>query len=618
VLDLLARLVDKSLVQVRRSDAEEDRYGLLETIRLYAQQRLLEAGEAEATRHRHAAFFVALAERAEPELAGARGPAWLARLERDHNDLRAALEWLDATGSQESFIRLAAALTLFWELRGHLKEGGRWFARALPADGPASPIRARALWGATHVAMYGDDFATAARRGPQALAMAEDVGDASATARALNVAAYMRLYSEPGPARDDLERSIALGLEAEGDWAVADGHKMMTVAWLMQENHAELAPAAEALRAVAERLHNKFFLAWHQCVLGWMAVRRGELGVAREALAASLELCREVGEPVTAGIVVAELGEADLLAGEYDKAWDRLNAFLPKASATGGATGVPIALTVLASVALARGEAGVAGGMLEPLVPQMEALGAPIFASWAGSLLGAALIATGEWEAGARTLAAAEQAGLGLENHWLVALARYHLAEAARLRGDLRQAEDLHHDALAARVRGGFLPGVVESLEALASLAAMLESVAEAARLLGAAQALRDAHGLGPASSLARDALTVVRKALGAEAFEVACADGRALSLDDAVAYAARARTQVSVDGLGEPHANRARGRQARRRGTHQSTDRRAAVHRPGHGQDPPRARLRQARREHPIPAGGRSDPPRPLTSPPD
>jgi predicted ATPase len=70
VLDLLARLVDKSLVQVRRSDAEEDRYGLLETIRLYAQQRLVEAGEAEATRHRHAAFFVALAERAEPELAG--------------------------------------------------------------------------------------------------------------------------------------------------------------------------------------------------------------------------------------------------------------------------------------------------------------------------------------------------------------------------------------------------------------------------------------------------------------------------------------------------------------------------------------------------------------------
>jgi hypothetical protein len=108
------------------------------------------------------------------------------------------------------------------------------------------------------------------------------------------------------------------------------------------------------------------------------------------------------------------------------------------------------------------------------------------------------LVDIGELEAGEGTLAAAEAAGLGLENHWLVALARYHLAEAARQRGELRQAEDLHHDALAARVRGGFLPSVVESVEALASLAAMLESFAEAARLLGATQALRDAHGLGP------------------------------------------------------------------------------------------------------------------------
>src|SRR5260370_14702387 len=120
---------------------------------------------------------------------------------------------------------------------------------------------------------------------------------------------------------------------------------MMTVTWLMQENDAERAAAAESLRAVAQRLHNKFFLAWHQCVLGWIAVRRGELVAAREALAASLELCREVGEPVTAGVVVAELGEADLLAGAYDKARGRLSAFLPKASATrrapGGAPALP-------------------------------------------------------------------------------------------------------------------------------------------------------------------------------------------------------------------------------------------------------------------------------------
>jgi hypothetical protein len=270
-------------VQVRRSDAEEDRYGLLETIRLYAGQRLVEAGEATATRNRHVAFFVALAERAEPELVVAAGPAWLARLEREHDDLRAALAWLDTTGSHESFLRLVTALTLFWELQGHLQEGGRWFARALAPDGLPSAIRARALWGATHVAMYGDDFDTAARRGPEALAMAEAVGDAGATARALNVNGYMRLWSEPEPARADLERSIALGVEVGDNWAVADGIKMLTAAWLMEENHPEMARTAEELRVTAERLGNKFFLAWHWCVLGWIAVRRGDLRDAREA-----------------------------------------------------------------------------------------------------------------------------------------------------------------------------------------------------------------------------------------------------------------------------------------------------------------------------------------------
>ncbi|MGH2688381.1 MAG: helix-turn-helix transcriptional regulator, partial [Actinomycetota bacterium] len=542
VLDLLARLVDKSLVQVRRSDAEEDRYALLESIRLYAGRHLVDAGEVAATRDRHAAFFAALAERAEPELATMPGPGWLARLEREHGDLRAALEWLDATGSGDAFLRLVTALTLFWELQGHLPEGGRWYARALASHGPPSSIRARALWGATHVAMYGDDFATAARRGPEALAMAEALGDARATARALNVGAYMRLWSEPEPARAELQRSITLGHEAGDDWAVADGLKMMTVAWMMQENHTEMARWAADLRITAERLGNKFFLAWHECVLGWIAVRRGDLGDARNAFEASLALCHHVGEPVTAGIAVAMLGEADFLAGRYDEARRRLNAFIPRASARGGADGIPIAQTVLAAVALAGGEPRAARDILDPLVPAMEALGAPIFASWAGSLLGGSLLGLGDVEGATTRLATAERAGLSLGNPWLVALARYHLAEAARIRGDLRAADDLHHDALAARVRGGFVPGVAESLEGVASVAAGQESFVEATRVLASAHALREARGFAPTSPVGREAGTLAREALGDDGFDAAWNEGRAMSFEEALAYAARAR----------------------------------------------------------------------------
>lgn len=135
---------------------------------------------------------------------------------------------------------------------------------------------------------------------------------------------------------------------------------------------------------MAERLGNKFFLAWDQCVLGWVSVRRGELGAARAALTASLELCREVGEPVTSGIAVAELGEADLWRASTTGLRIACMHSSRGLSATGGATGVPIALIVLASVALARGDAGEARGMLQPLVPQMEVLGAPFFVPLGG------------------------------------------------------------------------------------------------------------------------------------------------------------------------------------------------------------------------------------------
>jgi DNA-binding CsgD family transcriptional regulator len=352
----------------------------------------------------------------------------------------------------------------------------------------------------------------------------------------------MRLWSEPEAARADLQRSIALGRELGDNWAVADGLKMMTVTWLMQENHTELADAAEELRMTAERLGNKFFLSWHRCVLGWSAVRRGELNEGREALEASIELCQEVGEPVTAGIAVAMLAEADLVAGAFDAARRRLKAFIPKASARGGAQGVPVAQTVLAGVALATGDAGGARQILDRLVPSLEALGAPVFASWAGSLLGASLLALGDIATASTTLATAERAGLALGNDWLVALARYHLAEAARLADDLRRAEDLHHDALAARVRGGFAPGIADSLEGLASVAVRHQSFAEAARLLGSAHALRLSRKFAPTSGLALETKALTQEALGDEGFAVPWAEGQALTLDEALSYAVRAR----------------------------------------------------------------------------
>ena len=176
VLDVLTHLVDKSLVQVDHG-ADDARYRLLETIRQFARDRVLESGDGPATRDRHLAFFLTLAEDGEPQLQRADGVALLHRYEVEHDNFRAALDWAESSGQIEAMLRVATALTLFWELRGHLGEGCRWFARALSHDVAPSVVQARALWGGAHVAVYNDDDELARDLAGQAQAVAAIVGE---------------------------------------------------------------------------------------------------------------------------------------------------------------------------------------------------------------------------------------------------------------------------------------------------------------------------------------------------------------------------------------------------------------------------------------------------------
>ena len=164
VLDLLSQLVDKSLVQVESGGGTDDetRYVLLETIREYAREKLEEVGEAESAAERHAAFFVALAEQAEPQLRSAAQMAWAARLEREQDNLWAAASWSrahedDAAGA----CRLTGAMAWFWRmLRGNPSEWRGWCEEILIARRGLdhSSVRARALLGVGTVALLQGDF----------------------------------------------------------------------------------------------------------------------------------------------------------------------------------------------------------------------------------------------------------------------------------------------------------------------------------------------------------------------------------------------------------------------------------------------------------------------------
>jgi len=546
VLDILSRLVDKSLVQADIT-VGEGRFRLLETIRFFAGERLIESGEGDRIRERHRDFFLTLAERAEPELTASEGPAWLARLEREHDNLRVAFEWSETTEAHEPLLRFVTALTLFFELRSHLQAGGRWFARALTHDGGPSVLRARALWGAAHVAFYGEDYETLGVRAAEAFEMARQVGDDRALARILNTNGLVEAMvgSEPAAARDMLAQSIALGQTCRDNWAIADGWKMITVAWLVQDDYQGLGPALTEFRRVAERLDNRFFIAWHHCALGWAALHQGDFGTAERDLREALAIDRVLGGAATAGIATAMLGELESLTGRLDQAEARLRTFVERASATGDGMGLPFAYVALARLLLGQDKPEQARQLLNPLLELLAPLGLPMYVSSGLAVLGAAHLSIGDTTAADAALGEAKRLAASIGNPRLVGQAALQLAELARRQGHADRAQDLCHEALALCAPPGVRPCVAESLEALAGLAAQQESPSEAARLLGAASSMRQSMGLArwPADQGPHDAAVLgIRQKLGEDGFAAAWKEGGALSPREAVAYVSRAR----------------------------------------------------------------------------
>ncbi|HET6884716.1 MAG TPA: BTAD domain-containing putative transcriptional regulator, partial [Rubrobacteraceae bacterium] len=185
VLDLLSELVDKSLVMVGSTASGATRYRMLEPIRQYAREKLEVGGGAEEAQGRHAAFFLDVAEEAEPELAGPRSGPWVGRLEEEHDNLRAALSWVLERREAGQDLRFGAALWRFWLAEGYLSEGREWLD-AILAGGEQGPERARALEGLGWLAQYQGDIERAAAAYREMLKLSRELDDRGNVATALN------------------------------------------------------------------------------------------------------------------------------------------------------------------------------------------------------------------------------------------------------------------------------------------------------------------------------------------------------------------------------------------------------------------------------------------------
>ncbi|HSH21959.1 MAG TPA: tetratricopeptide repeat protein, partial [Candidatus Caenarcaniphilales bacterium] len=218
-LDLLARLVDKSLV-LADEEIEEGRYRLLETVRQYAQDKLIESGEAESVHRLHRDWYLALAASARPAFfQGPEPQAWLARLAREHDNLRAALQWTheDPHGA-DAELRMVSSLWRFWEIRGHVAEGRNWIEQALERrGGEATELRANALTGAGILAATAGDHDAASSFLEQALLIQRNVGNPTSVAYAANNLANVALErADYARARELYEQAVSVN-EAAGD-----------------------------------------------------------------------------------------------------------------------------------------------------------------------------------------------------------------------------------------------------------------------------------------------------------------------------------------------------------------------------------------------------------------
>jgi predicted ATPase/DNA-binding SARP family transcriptional activator/DNA-binding CsgD family transcriptional regulator len=212
ILELLSKLVDKSLVVAEVRTGEVRRYRLLETVKQYARERLETSGEADAFWRRHAEFFLALAEEAAPELTGAQQQEWAKRLEAEHDNMRAALSW-SLENEPETTLRLAGALARFWEMRARFLEGSAWLGAALRQRGRAdvatdTAARTKILSEAGTFAWHRGDYEYAIELHGEALALYRELGDDGGVAFAILCLGTQ--YLDKG----DLERSAPFFEEA--------------------------------------------------------------------------------------------------------------------------------------------------------------------------------------------------------------------------------------------------------------------------------------------------------------------------------------------------------------------------------------------------------------------
>jgi len=303
-LDVLQSLVDKSLVRVR----DGDRFWMLETIRAYALERLDQSGEADELGRRHAEHFLALAEEAEP-YAREVDAAWLDRLERDADNLRAALDWFESSGETQLVLQLAGALSGFWGTKGYLAEGARRLEDALGADESPTAARAKALNGAADMAIGHGDAATARLRAGEALPLHRRLGDDWGAAVSLLLLAHAAADEQDfETARRLWEESAQLFRDVGDRFCTMLATRMLAWAYDELGEHDRARGLKEEVLEQARAAGNKHLQIHALESLAHVAASEAPVEVTASLLREAYDLNRGLGDRFREAVLVCRFG----------------------------------------------------------------------------------------------------------------------------------------------------------------------------------------------------------------------------------------------------------------------------------------------------------------------
>ena len=356
VLDLLTRLVDRSLVVANRREGIS-RFRLLEPVREYALERMVESGEDQELRASHARWFASVAARAETGIKGAEMLRWLATLDRDEDNIREALRFLLSQGDPVAGLRLASDMEAYWFYRGRFSEGRAWFEEALTKAGDAPPAeRATALIRFANLVRSGD-HPTALRSVNEGLSLARATGDPSLTARALlELAQVSSGLMRVEEARRHFEECIAQSRQA-GD---------------------------TGLEAIA------------LSGLGDMLVATGDIEAAIATQVQVVSAVQEAGDPWETACAIALLGHWRTLAEDFDSGLQLLGEALARFRAMSSPWGEGWALCAIAEPAVPRGDLATAESSYREALDILAHHGIDELAAWALSGLGHVALVRGD------------------------------------------------------------------------------------------------------------------------------------------------------------------------------------------------------------------------------